>query len=96
MDFMDKVTLDDLDGEQREIAELIELDVYKRLAYTYGGSAVYINKADTIVRGIRDQCIRDEYTGYNMSDLIRKYGISESSIRNIVKAGQGRTKKEKT
>lgn len=85
MDFMDKVTLDDLDGDQREIAELIGLEAYKLLVRRYGGSGrIYIKKPETIVREIRDKCIRQEYTGYNMDELIHKYRMSESSIRKIL------------
>ena len=38
----------DYNGEQRELAEVIGLEAYKKLVERYGGSHVYINKADTI------------------------------------------------
>ena len=42
------ISIYQLNGEQRELAEVIGLEAYKKLVERYGGSHVYINKADTI------------------------------------------------
>ena len=80
----DNVTLDILPSEQKDIARLIGLDAYLQLVRQYGGSQLYIAKADKIEAAIRDEKIREEFTGGNIHFLAIKYNLSERSIREIV------------
>lgn len=80
----DNVTLEVLPGEQREIAKLIGMDAYMQLVRRYGGSQVYIAKADKIEAAVRDEKIRNEFTGGNIHFLSIKYNLSERTIREIV------------
>lgn len=84
MDDLDRITLDMLTGDQRDLAECIGLDSYIRLVRQYGGCTVYIGKGDKAAAAARDERIRSEYTGYNVSYLSRKYGLAENTIRGIV------------
>ncbi len=84
MDDLDRITLDMLTGDQRELAECIGLTSYIRLVRQYGGCTVYIGKGDKAAAAARDERIRSEYTGCNVSYLSRKYGLAENTIRGIV------------
>lgn len=77
--------LNDLKEEQRQIAEIIGIDAYLKLTRMFGGTAIYIAKADEIVRRAeRDRKIREEFDGSNYAQLALKYGLTEVWIRNIV------------
>ncbi len=82
---IEKITdIDQLSGEQRELAETVGLDAYRRLVTNYGGSQIYINKSDTVTRPDRNEEIRRKFNGANYRQLAREYGLSEPSIRKIV------------
>lgn len=77
--------LTDLKEEQRQIAEIIGLEAYLKLSRAFGGTTIYIAKAEEIVkRAERDQKIREEFDGSNYAQLAVKYGLTEVWIRNIV------------
>lgn len=77
--------LADLKDEQRQIAETIGLDAYQELSKVFGGTTIYIAKADDIANRMdRDRRIREEFDGSNYSQLAIKYGLTEVWIRNIV------------
>ncbi len=54
------------------------------LARHFGGGMVYFPKLDKALIRIRDEKIRKEFNGHNYRDLARKYGITESWVREIV------------
>lgn len=77
--------IEDLSEEQREIAELVGMEGYIRLSKVYGGTTVYIAKAEEVARrSDRDERIREEFNGTNYSELAIKYRLSEMWVRNIV------------
>lgn len=78
------VTLDDMDEGQRQLAELIGLENYRKIVKTYGGTAIYVPKYEWLSKVERDNRIIAEYNGYNTKALARKYGLTDTWIRNIV------------
>lgn len=77
--------IEDLRDEQKQIAEIIGVDAYVDLTKAFGGTSIYIAKAEELVkRKSRDEQIRDEFNGNNYAQLALKYGLSEVWIRNIV------------
>ena len=79
------LTLDDLREEQKQIAEVIGVDAYLDLTRAFGGTSIYIAKAEEILkRADRDRQIREEFNGNNYAQLALKYGLTEVWIRNIV------------
>lgn len=84
MSLLDNITLDDLDEDQRDLAECIGLESYKKLVESYAGSYVYVRKPDTVTVNVRNAQIRKEFNGYNYLDLAKKFNLSEISIRRIV------------
>lgn len=76
--------LDVLDEDQRQLAELIGIENYRKLVETYGGMAIYIPKADAYLRIDRDEQIRAKFDGQNYRQLALEYGLTETWIRSIV------------
>ena len=77
--------LEDLRDEQKQIAETIGIDAYIELSRKFGGTMIYIAKAEEIQRRLsRDEQIRKEFNGRNYAQLAVKYGLTEVWIRNIV------------
>ncbi len=80
-----ELKFDDLRDEQKMIAEAIGMESYLALARKFGGTSIYIAKAEEIQRRMdRDKKIREEFNGNNYSQLAMKYGLTEVWIRNIV------------
>lgn len=51
---MDNIKIQDLQGEQRQIAETIGLEAYLKLVKIYGGTNIYIAKIDKLLSIKRD------------------------------------------
>ncbi len=85
MSLLDNLTLDNLDAEQRELAECIGMEAYKKLLKNYAGSPIRVRMPKTVTKPLRDDEIRNKFNGYNYRELAREYDLSESSIRNIVR-----------
>lgn len=83
MNFLDTVTLDDLSGEQLDIAELIGIENYRKLVRHFGGNQIRILQEDTLVKEKRDNEIRKLYNGRNELELSQKYNLSDRTIRAI-------------
>lgn len=76
---------DDLGGEQKQIAELIGMENYLKLTRQFGGTTIYIAKAEEVARrNERDAKIREEFDGSNCAQLAVKYRLTEVWVRNIV------------
>lgn len=62
------------------------MDAFRRLVDVYGGTGrVYIPQADTLLIPIRDRLIREEYNGYNVYELCKKWDLGESMVRTIIR-----------
>lgn len=46
---------------------------------------MYIPQADTLLIPIRDRLIREEYNGYNVYELCKKWDLGESMVRTIIR-----------
>ena len=85
-ELLNHLQLDDLKGETHELAETIGMDAFRRLVDVYGGTGrVYIPQADTLLIPIRDRLIREEYNGYNVYELCKKWDLGESMVRTIIR-----------
>lgn len=84
MDIDKLVSIDQLRDDQKELAEIIGLEAYKKLVAYYGGSLLYVQKVDSVLKDTRDKELNEKFNGYNYKELAREYGISEMTIRDIV------------
>ena len=76
MSLLDKLTLDDLDADQRQLAECVGLEAYIKLLKNYAGSNVYIRMPDKITLSLRNEEIRKKFNGYNYRQLSAAYNLS--------------------
>lgn len=81
---LEKIQLENLDEEQKSLAELIGLDAFKNLVRAFNGTSIYIPKIESLEKSVRDELIREEFDGGNYKELALKYGLTEVWIRNIV------------
>ncbi len=84
MDLLDQVKLENLDEEQKTLAELIGLEGLKNLVRAYNGTSIYVPKIESLEKAVRDEYIKEEFDGGNYRELALKYGLTETWIRNIV------------
>lgn len=85
-ELLELLTLDDLQGESRELAEVVGMELFRRLVELYGGANIYIPKVEGLILPMRNDLIVREYTGNNIFELSRKWGLTERRIQDIVKA----------
>lgn len=82
---IDKLTgTEQLREDQRELADVIGLEAYKKLIRHYGGNQLYIQQVDSVLKDMRDKELNEKFDGSNYKELSREYGISEMTIRDIV------------
>lgn len=82
---IDKLTsIEQLRAEQKELAEIIGLEAYKKLVVNYAGSFLYIQKIDSVLKDLRDDEIREKFDGENYGKLAREYDLAEATVRDIV------------
>lgn len=84
MNLLDELTLEELDPEQRELAECIGLEAYKNLVATYAGETITVRMPDRLTIERRNSRIREEFNGYNYAELAHRYELTERQIRYIV------------
>jgi len=79
------IDMESLTEDQKRFAELVGVDAYENLIEVYGGSYIYIPKPDRFDRAERNEKIRAEFDGYNFHELALKYGLTDVTVRSIVK-----------
>lgn len=86
--FLDELTIEDLKGEARELAETIGLDAFKRLVQAYNGTGrLYIPQLSRITAPIRDRHIYEDHKhgGLDVPKLALKYALTDAYTRQIIK-----------
>ncbi len=84
MDLLYEMKIENLDEEQQALAETVGMEAYIKLVRKYEGLLIYIPKAESLVKTVRDEKIREEFNGGNYRELATRYGLTETWIRNIV------------
>lgn len=83
---MQKISMTDLCGEQRDLADCIGIDAYNALVSSYGGSNIYVYKPDTLTRRARDNAIRADFSaGKTVHTIVATYKMSERTVRKIIR-----------
>lgn len=86
-DWIKDLTLDMIPEPYKQVADVIGVENFIKLARTIGGSTIYIPKSDSFLRPVRDLNIKKDFNGYNHLELARKYNLSERWILEI--CGEG-------
>ena len=78
-------TIEELSGDLRLLAEIIDVRSALRVAQVIDGTPLRIYSGRSWVRRLRDNCMRREYDkGVTVIALARKYSISERQVYNIL------------
>lgn len=78
------ITLENLKGNQRELAEIIGIEAYIKLVKRYGGDDVYIAKETNLMTMIRDEEIYHKFDGGNHKALADEYDLAVRTIYDII------------
>ena len=79
------LTLDDLQEQHRLIAQAVGVEGLKQLTNAFGGTALYIPQKKELVKNKVYSMILKEYDGTNIRELAVEYGVSESTVYNVVR-----------
>lgn len=84
----EELTLDMIpEGILKEIAEEIGSVNLIKLLDLINGDTIYLQRADSILKPVRDLKIKREFNGYNHSELARRYDLSERYMKDL--CGEG-------
>lgn len=83
-DYLDYVQYEDLDENDKELADCIGLENFKNLVRTFGGSSINIKISKNMGLNYRNKQIISEFNGGNYKQLARKYNLSYDSIYRII------------
>ncbi len=80
-----EMTTESLPECYQDIAEIIGVEATLSLSEYLGGTRFYFRKLDGLLMDKRDERIRKEFTGFNHLELARRYGLTETRIRDILR-----------
>lgn len=84
-EWLDEISIEDIPQNYQPLAKAIGIKALMLLAQEVGGTTLYVPKAESLVQEVRDRKIRAEFNGSNYRELARKYNLSESWVRRIVR-----------
>lgn len=87
-----EMTADNLPECYQDIAEIIGVEATLQLSEYLGGTRFYFRKLDGLLMDKRDEQIRKEFTGNNHLPLARKYNLTETRIRDILRGKSSQCK----
>lgn len=82
----EELTLEDLKEPYYTIGIAFGVDIARKMEHLFCGQTIYFPdlKRSSIEKLI---ClIKDEYTGYNIKQLAKKYGVSDRFVQNVCKS----------
>ena len=83
---MPDIKLEDLNGEARDMAEVIGVEATLKLHELYGGTTVYFRVLARLTNPSLYRQIREDYyvLGKSIDDIRRERGYTEKWIREII------------
>ena len=82
--WMNEISADILPEPYRRMFSILGVEVTLKIAAEFQGMNVYFPKLDGTLKTIRDRRIRDEFNGHNVRELARRFGLTETWIRQIL------------
>ena len=83
IDLLDELTLEDLDGDQYDLAKCLGMESYIKLVRTFAGSPINAPMPDTITLKLRNKKIREDRNKHSVRDLDLKYVVSKRTVYDI-------------
>lgn len=85
----DSLTIEMLPEQHQELAKIIGVQNFLKVAAQFGGHDYYIPKREALLRETRNRMIRKQYTGYNAKELSKLYGLTERWITTLCRQDTG-------
>ena len=83
MNIIDLIETNHLKGEQRELAETIGIEAYRRLVTHYGGERVFIPRLDSIVSSNRKSLIAAALKTESETEIVKFFCITKRELERI-------------
>lgn len=83
-DLAAEMTIESLPESYQDLAQIIGIEATLQLSEYLGGTRFYFRKIDGLLMDKRDERIRKDFTGFNHGELARRYGLTETRIRDIL------------
>ena len=79
-----RFTIMDMPEEFRLVCKIVGMELAVELTEKMGGTHFYVPRLASLLREMKYQTIRKEFTGENYRELARKYGYTVQWIKDIV------------
>lgn len=79
------IKVQDLPPAFQQLAEEFGAPVVFKIIEKMGGEYIYIPSMKTVLKNVRDRLICEEFDGKNYRQLARKYSISMTHVREVIK-----------
>ena len=80
---IDLIEIKHLKGEQKELAETIGIEAYRKLLLNYSGDRLFISRFDTIVSYNKEELIRAAIDKFSEAEIISFFRISKREFERI-------------
>jgi Mor family transcriptional regulator len=80
---LEGVTFEDFEDSYKDIAEIVGMEKMFELCTRIGGAGFYLPTMDKLLMNFKTRKILEEFNGYNVKQLARKYEISERTCYRI-------------
>lgn len=77
--------LEDVGDDLVAVAHFMGIDLFVEFCEEFGGQCLYFPGKKSLLRPSRNREIRKLFDGYNYEDLARRFGISVTQVRNVVR-----------
>ena len=77
------VELEHLKGEQRELAELIGIDAYRKIVSVYGGEKLFISRLDSIISANRKSLVKAALSAYSDTETMVAFNLTKREFERI-------------
>ena len=84
-EFLKMVDVSDIPETYHPVVSLIGLDNFLKMCQYAMGDELYFPMQESILRKTRNRMILQEYDGYNLMELAKKYSLTTTHIKNIIK-----------
>lgn len=87
MPMSDLVQLHHLNADQRDIADIIGIENYRALINMFGGSGIWISKAQSLIPKAEwtAKILEMRENGYTIDQISRALELPSSTVANVIK-----------
>ena len=79
------ITISSVRKKDRELVRLVGIPAYINLLESFGGRKIYFPRRDTILRPVRDRCIRAAYNagGQTVAQIASDHGVTADWVQKL-------------